>query len=178
MSKRLYSYVAAGCLAGLVLIVGGRAVAGLGGEALHAGPHPSGEPVERMEWDDPCADFLKDIENGMDGEDLSARYGLAEAAAVPGLGEIRGFGCMAGSDTGLEAIVVYRNAGDNLYSDYIIADGGPALDWVDWFTATQPDLEMRPIEHGWTSEPPGLSDGLPDQPVWGQLPEVLEELER
>ena len=85
---------------------------------------------------------------------------------------------MAGSDTGLEAIVVHRRAGDSVYSDYIIADGGAAYDWVEWFSVTQPDVEMRRIEHGWTSEPLGLSDGYPDQPVWERLPDVLEAVER
>ena len=82
-------------------------------------------------------------------------------------------GCMAGSDTGLEAIVVHRGDGDSVYSDYIIADGGAAFDWVEWFAVTQPNMVMRPIKHGWTSEPLGLSEGLPDHPVWERLPDAI-----
>lgn len=160
------SYVTLGCLAGLVLI-------GACGD-LVGGP-VSNPTVDR---DDPCPDFYEDVADGMDAEDLSARYGVDADASVPGLGEISGVGCMSGSDTGIEAIVVHRRVDEDVYSDYIIADGGAALDWADWFATTQPDTEMRPIEPGWTSEPPGLSDGIPDQPVWEHLPDVLKKLER
>lgn len=131
-----------------------------------------------MDGDDPCPHFYEDVANGMEAEDLASKYGVDADAAVPGLGEISGVGCMSGSGTGIEAIVVHRRFGDDVYSDYIIAEGGAAMDWADWFAATQPDMTMRPIEDGWTSEPPGLSSGIPHQPVWERLPDVLQELER
>ena len=131
-----------------------------------------------MDGEDPCAGFYEDVTNGMDAEDLSARYGVDADASIPGSGEITGVSCMSGSETGIEAIVVHRRVDEDVYSDYIIADGGSGIDWVDWFAATQPDVKMRPIEHGWTSEPPGLSNGIPNQPVWERLPAVLKELDQ
>jgi len=184
MSRKILMYFVLGGLAGLLVVAAGRAVADIRAADRayedEDGPALVEDPlsIERVEWDDPCGQLYKDIENQVDPEDITDRYGVPANLTVPGAGEIAGLSCMAGSDTGLEAVVVHRRDGDVVYSDYIIADGGAAIDWPEWFAVTQPDTEIRPINHGWTTEPPGVSDGLPNQPVWEPLADVLREVER
>jgi hypothetical protein len=130
-----------------------------------------------MEWDNPCSHLLDDLRSGIDAEEIAARYGLDADATVPDLGTIVGLSCMAGSDTGLEAVSVNRRVGDDVYEYYIIADGGAATDWDEYFTLDVPGVErpeMRPTEYGWTSEPPGLSSGLQDQPAWQSVADVID----
>src|SRR5665811_32352 len=81
-------------------------------------------PTQQMEWDNPCTSFHEDIVSGVDPEVLHARYGLNPNASVSGLGNVVGYDCMAGSDSGLEALTVRRRAGQDVYLDYIIAEGG------------------------------------------------------
>jgi len=131
--------------------------------------------IERVEWDNPYERLYTDITNEVSPDELARRYGVTADAMVPGAGEVVGIGCMAGSDTGVEAVVVYRRDGNVPYTDYIIAEGGAAFDWPEWFAATQPDTPMRPSINGWTSEPLGASDGRKDQPVWGPLAGILQE---
>ncbi len=117
VSNRWLLYVTLGCLAGFVLIVAGQAVADMGHThpeevGLESGPPLVEDPlsVEKVEWDNPCGHFYKDVENEISAEGLSARCRLPADLTVSGLGEIEAMGCMAGSDTGLEAIVVHRGA--------------------------------------------------------------------
>lgn len=178
MSRRSVWYLALGGLAVLALIVAGLVLEDVGEGILESGV-PFADGLESIgEWDNPCARFYEDVESEVGAEVLSARYGLPANLTVSGLGEIGGAGCMSGSDTGVEAVIVYRRVGDEVYSDYIIAHGGRSMDWEDWFAVTQPDVSIRPIEHGWTTEPAGLADGLPDQPVWEQLADAIREVGR
>lgn len=105
---------------------------------------------------------------------VASRHGLDSDTTVPGSGEIAGYGCMAGSDSGLEAIVVLRRVGDETHSDYIIVEAGSTMDWAESFEVTQPGTEIRPFEYGWTTEPAGVSEGLPTRPVLPILAEGIE----
>lgn len=122
----------------------------------------------------PCKDFVTAITSDLDAATAAVRHGLDAEATVLGSGEITGYGCMAGTDTGVQAIIVHRRIGDEAYSDYIVASGEPTIDWADWFEVTQPETEIRPFVYGWTTEPEGLSEGLPAQPVWAVLAEGIE----
>lgn len=126
------------------------------------------------EWANPCKDFFTDLMSDGDAATVASRHGLDSDTAVPGSGEVAGYGCMAGSGSGLEAIVVHRRVGDETYSDYIIAEGGSTMDWAEWFEVTQPGTEIRPFEYGWTTEPPGVSEGLPTRAVWPIVAEGIE----
>lgn len=156
------------------------AACGSGSVGADPGTSPSGttlgspdDPISH-DWANPCKDFLADITSSIDAATAAARHGLDAETTVPGSGEITGHGCMAGSNTGVEAIIVHRRVGGEVYSDYIVASGGSTMDWAEWFEVTQPATEIRPFDYGWTSEPEGLSEGLPSQPVWASLAEGIE----
>jgi len=132
------------------------------------------DPISLQDLVKPCNDFVADITSDIDAATAAARYGLDAEATVPGSGEMTGYGCMAGTDTGVEAIIVHRRVGDEVYSDYIVASGGSTIDWADWLEVTQPETEFKPFDYGWTSEPEGLSEGLPARPAWASLAEGIE----
>ena len=166
----------------LSLTVALLAACGSGGVGADPGTSPSEVMLDspdgpiQHDWDNPCKDFHTDITSSIDAATAAAHHGLDPETILPGSGEIAGYGCMAGSDTGLQAIIVHRRVGDESHSDYIVADGGSTIDWEEWFEVTQPETEIRPFEYGWTTEPAGVSEGLPAQPVWASLAEVIESL--
>ena len=164
----------------LLLTVALLAACGSGGVGADPGTSPSDVTLDSPDGPispdlvKPCRDFFVDLTSDVDAATAAARHGLDPETTVAGSGEIVGYGCMDGSDTGLLTIVVHRRVGDEVYSDYIVADGGSTMDWAEWFEVTQPERKVRPFDYGWTTEPEGLSEGLPAQPVWAILAEGIE----